>query len=74
MGLGKALLKRGVEVFCAEKGNPITIQGYVKKENEPSNRSFQDAGFLEAGEKSIDEIHVINSHIIYQLQFIPTKS
>jgi len=45
MGLGKILLKKGVEFFCAEVERPITIQGCVKKENEPSSRVFEDIGF-----------------------------
>ena len=73
MGLGKMLLKKGIELFCAEEGNPITIQGCVKKENEPSNRSFQDAGFLEANEKVIHGDDVTNTHIVYQLRLFPTK-
>jgi len=73
MGLGKILLKRGIKLFCTEEENPITILGCVKKENEPSNRAFQGVGFLEVGEKTIDENDVISTHIIYQLRFFPTK-
>lgn len=75
MGLGKMLLKRGIELFCAQEKNPVTIQGLVKKENEPSNRSFQDAGFLEANKKVIDSDDLTNTHThtIYQLRFFPTK-
>ena len=75
MGLGKILLIEGIKLFCAEKENPITIQGYVKKENELSSRVFQSVGFLEAGDKAIDENDVTNqhTHIIYQLRFFPTR-
>jgi len=45
MGLGKILLKKGIELFCAETEKPITLQGCVKQENEPSNRAFKDVGF-----------------------------
>jgi UDP-2,4-diacetamido-2,4,6-trideoxy-beta-L-altropyranose hydrolase len=73
MGFGKVLLKKGIERFRAEKGNLITFQGRVKKENEASHRSFKNAGFLEVGKKSVDKNDVTHSYIIYRLQFMPTK-
>lgn len=73
MGLGRVLLKRGIELCCAEKGNPITIRGCVKTENELSNRAFQSAGFLKAGEKTLNENDVTNTHIIYQLRLFPAR-
>ena len=71
IGLGKVLLKSGIELFCGEEGKPITIQGYVKNENEPSKRSFQDAGFIETNKNVIDGYDVSNTRTIYQLRFLP---
>lgn len=38
------------------------IKRCVERENEPSNRAFQGVGFLEAGEKAIDENDVTSTH------------
>jgi len=73
MGLGRMLLKMGSELLCEQEENPLSIQGCVKKENEPSNRSFRGAGCFEATEKAIDENDVRNSHTIYQFRVSPTK-
>jgi UDP-2,4-diacetamido-2,4,6-trideoxy-beta-L-altropyranose hydrolase len=69
MGLGQALLRKGIETLCAQE-NPITMRGYVKKENVPSRRSFQGTGFLENKECAIDEKQLTSAHkkIVYQLQ------
>ena len=75
MGLGKMLLKRGIEHFCAQEEKPVKIQGLVKWKNTPSNRSFQDAGFLKIDEKHIDgdKSPTPPTHTIHQLLFFPTK-
>jgi UDP-2,4-diacetamido-2,4,6-trideoxy-beta-L-altropyranose hydrolase len=67
MGLGQMLLKKGIELFCSEQENILTIQGCVKKGNMPSRRSFQDVGFLESRESAVDgnDVTSTRSKIIY---------
>jgi len=77
MGLGKMLLKSGIEAFCAEIEKPITIQGRVKKENQPSNRAFKYAGFLEADGTFIDGNDVTNPRnltvLLYEKVLFPKE-
>ena len=70
MGLGQMLLKKGIELFCAQQERSITIQGYVKKENAPSSRTFLSAGFIELRENDFAENVVADTrtHIIYQIE------
>lgn len=76
MGLGKILIKQGIESFCAEVEKPITIQGCVKKENQPSNQIFQRLGFLKNAEKNVDKNQCSTNkqtNNIYQLRFFPKE-
>jgi UDP-2,4-diacetamido-2,4,6-trideoxy-beta-L-altropyranose hydrolase len=68
MELGKILIKEGIEQFCAEKKISLTMQGAVKKENDPSNQAFKALGFIEVDEKPIHENNSTNKCIIYQLR------
>lgn len=70
MGLGQMLLKKGIELFCTQQEHPITIQGRVKKGNIPSNRTFQECGFLEVREDNFaeNEATKTRTHIIYQMK------
>jgi UDP-2,4-diacetamido-2,4,6-trideoxy-beta-L-altropyranose hydrolase len=44
-GLGTSILSKGVEAFVKDYGGPVTITGYVKKTNIPSQRSFERLAF-----------------------------
>ena len=53
MGYGKLLLKKGIEKFRKETNSNIEIEGFVKKENKPSNRIFQNLGFRQTETKEL---------------------
>jgi UDP-2,4-diacetamido-2,4,6-trideoxy-beta-L-altropyranose hydrolase len=50
MGLGEALIRRGVQIVLREK-RCLGVHAFVKAENQASRRAFESAGFENLGEE-----------------------
>lgn len=46
-GWGEAVIQHGIEIFRRDFTGPVKIVGYVKYENESSNRVFRNLGFIQ---------------------------
>lgn len=54
LGLGKIVLRKGIEEVLQRIAKPITFQGKVKTENLASKRSFEQASFSQIAEENKD--------------------
>ncbi len=72
LGLGKPLLKIGLQTIQTKLQEPSIIQGFVKKNNTASKISFEKCGFVLI--KNEDHISKALDCIVYQLELTPKNS
>ncbi len=72
LGLGKTLLKSGIQTIQAKIHKPVILQGAVKKNNIASKTSFKNSGFARVKNNADDTAD--SNQVVYQLMLNPADS